>query len=94
MAALMSSSAFASSRTPEIRKKAVCMVTLMLSAQPDLVGDLRRVDHVEAQLLVDDLLLHLHRDLPPDLVLGEGGVQEEHGPVVGLGEHVQPVRGS
>ena len=47
-------------------------------AHAGVLGDLVGVDHVELQLLVDDLLLHLARQVVPDLVRAVRGVQQEH----------------
>ena len=52
------------------------------------LGDLGGVDHVEADLLVDDLLLDLVGEVLPDLVGRVGRGEEEGGAVLGLGEHV------
>jgi hypothetical protein len=46
-------------------------------AKPGITRDLRGVDDVEAQMLVDDRLLYRARQTIPDLVLSEGTVQQE-----------------
>ncbi len=52
------------------------------------LGHLVGVDHVELQLLLDDLLLHLAGQVVPHLVGGERRVQQEHRARPGIGEHV------
>ena len=59
------------------------------AAHAGLLGDGHAVDHVEAELLVDDGLLDLGGDLVPDLVGGEGAVEEEDAALLGVGEHVE-----
>ena len=49
-----------------------------------------RVDRVEADALVDQLLLHLARQLLPDLVGRVGRVQQEDRPLRRVFEHVDP----
>ena len=53
-----------------------------------LAGDLRRVDHVELELLVDDRLLDLVGHVVPDLVRRERRGEEEHGARLRGLEHV------
>ena len=60
-------------------------------AQFGLAGHLVGVDHVELQLLVDDLLLHFAGQVVPDLVRAVGAVQEERRPRQGHREHVDPL---
>ncbi len=57
-------------------------------AQAKLFTQLDGVDHVELQLLVDDLLLHFPGHLVPDLILLEGGAEQEGAARLGLGDHV------
>ena len=70
-------------------KKQVCMIVLMRPPMPASRGDLVGVDHVEPQLLLDDLLLHLARQLVPDLVRPERGVQQERRRRARVLEHVE-----
>ena len=53
-----------------------------------------RVDDVELQLLVDDLLLHLLRQLVPDFVGAVGAVQQERRARLGDLQACRSVRGS
>ena len=46
-------------------------------AHAGVLGHLVGVDHVELQLLVDDRLLDLQRQLVPDLIRPVGAVQQE-----------------
>src|SRR5262249_29710979 len=50
--------------------------------------DLRRVDDVKIELLVDDLLLHLARQLVPDLVRAIRAVEEQGAFLGGAGERI------
>ena len=54
------------------------MMVLMRLPSPISPATLLGVDHVELQLLRDDLLLHLARQMIPDLVRPERSVQQEH----------------
>ena len=58
------------------------------AAEPHLARDLGRVDDEEAQLLVDDLLLHRARQMVPDLVRAVGAVEQEGGARRGQPQHV------
>ena len=53
-----------------------------------LLGHLVGVDHVEAQLLVDDLLLHFLRQLVPHLVRPVHAVEQEHPTRLAVLQHV------
>ena len=59
------------------REEAVCMIVLMRPPMPVSLGHLQGVDHVELQLLLDELLLHLARQVVPDLVRAVRGVEQE-----------------
>ncbi len=61
-------------------------------AHARLAGDRVGVDHVELQLLVDDLLLHGARQVIPDLVRAVGRVQQERASGNGPLEHVDPLQ--
>jgi hypothetical protein len=85
--------AIASSRgsVPEIAKKHVCMTVLMRVPMPALLGQCVGVDGEEAELLVDDSLLHLARQVVPYLVGREWGVQQERRARCRVFEHVDLV---
>ena len=55
---------------------------------PGFLGHLVGIDHEEAQLLVDDLLLHFLRQLVPDLVRAVHAVEQEHAAGLAVLEHV------
>ena len=57
-------------------------------AQAELFAQFDGVDHVEFQLLVDDLLLDFFRHLVPDFAVLEGGAEQEGAARLGLAEHV------
>ena len=58
---------------------------------PGALATLVGVDRVEADPLLDDLLLHLARQLVPDLVGGQRRVQQERRARRGVLEHVDLV---
>ena len=60
--------------------------------EPGRARDAVAVDHVEAELLGDDLLLHLDGEPLPDLFRPEGGVQEEGGASPRALEHVDALQ--
>ena len=76
---------------PEIAKKHVCMIVLMRVPMPALRRQCVGVDGEEAELLLDDLLLHLARQVVPDLVGREWGVQQERRARRRVLEHVDLV---
>jgi hypothetical protein len=58
------------------------------SGHADVVRHAIGIDDVEADPLADDLLLHRPRQLVPHLVWTERTVQEEHGTVDRLAQHL------
>ena len=72
-------------------KKQVCMTVLIRTPIFGVAGHPVGVDHVELQLLVDDLLLHLAGQVVPDLVRPVGAVQQERRPGHGHRQHVDPL---
>ena len=57
-------------------------------AQAEGQAEFDRIDDVELDLLLDQLLLHQGGQVIPDLVLGEGGGQEEGAARLQVGQHV------
>ena len=57
-------------RTPEMREEAGLHDGVDAAAHARLAGHLVGVDHEEPEPLLDDLLLHLARQVVPDLVRG------------------------
>ena len=79
--------------TPEIAKKQVCRTVLVRFAEArPRARPCDGVDDEEAQLLVDDLLLHRARQLVPDLVGAVGAVEQERGPRRRQPQHVLPLQ--
>ena len=88
MAFLMASTALSSGMTLLILKNAVCMIMLMRAPRPISWAMRDRVDHVELDLLVDDLLLDFLRQRVPDLVGRMAAGQQERAALLDVGEHV------
>ena len=88
MAVLDFSMASSRGRMPEMAKKQVCMMVLVRRPMP-VSGHVGRVDAVDLEPEVDDLLLHLDREVVPDLIGAEGRVDEEGGTRLCVGEHVE-----
>ena len=57
-------------------------------AETQLMGEGDRVDHVELDLLVDDLLLDFVRHVIPNVFSRVGACKQEHGTVLCVREHV------
>ena len=73
------------------RKEARLHDGIDASAHARLACHDRGIDGVEADVLVDDLLLHLAGQPLPDPVGASGRVQQEHGTVGRMFEHIDPV---
>ena len=65
------------------------MIVLMRVPMPAALRDRVGIDDEEAQLLVDDLLLHLARQLVPDLVGPYGAFSRKTPPGSRVLEHVE-----
>ena len=61
-------------------KKHVCMIVLIRPPMPVCRATVGRIDRVEADVLVDELLLHLARQPVPDLVGGYGAFSRKTAP--------------
>ncbi len=59
------------------------------AAHAGLFGHIVAVDHVELELLLDDLLLDFHRQLVPDLIGPEQAVEQEDAAGLGIFEHLE-----
>ena len=77
--------------SPAMAKKQVCMIVLMRVPMPARFGQGVCVDSEEAKLLRDDRVLHLPRQVVPDLFGRERGVQQERRARRGMFEHVDLV---
>ena len=58
------------------------------AAHAGFLGNRVAVDHIKFQLLIDDLLLHLARQLIPDPIGRERAVQQERRALIRVAQHV------
>jgi len=55
------------------------------------ISNIVRIDHIEVNLLVDQIALHLHRQCVPDLFWAVDSIEQEGSSLAGILEHVEAI---
>jgi len=60
-------------------------------AHAGFIGNFVRIDHIEVNLLVDQIALHLHRQCIPDLFRSVNSIEQEGCSLAGILEHIETI---